>query len=284
MDSEKKILRVDIEKIIGEKNPGLLKLLPRFILNYIKKIIHQDEVNIFLQKHVNDYGLDFAKAVVNEFEVNITSEGLQHIPKSGGCVIAANHPLGGLDALPLMIEMSKVRSDMKFLVNDILMVLENLGSLFVPINKHGKNATENIQRISNTYSSDNCTLIFPAGLVSRKQKGVIKDLDWHKSFITQSVKHKRNIIPVYIDARNSNFFYNLGLWRKRMGIQSNIEMFYLVNEMYKQRNRNINIIFGEAISYTTFSKEHSDRHWARAVKEHVYGLPTGRKHLPVLSV
>lgn len=272
MSGEKKIPQIDLENIIRSKNPKLLKVLPGFVLRYIKKIIHQNDINEFLRLHHHEYGLDFARAVINKFGVKVTSTGLQNIPKTGGIVIASNHPLGGLDALPLMDELSKVRSDMKFLVNDVLMNLENLGPLFVPVNKHGRNALENTQRITQTYGSDNCTLIFPAGLVSRKQKGEIKDLDWHKSFITQAVKHQRNVIPVFIDAHNSAFFYNLALWRKRLGIKANIEMFYLVNEMYKQKNKSINIIFGEAIPYTMFTKEHSDRHWARWVKERVYEL------------
>lgn len=272
MSAEKKIPQIDIENLIRSKNPKLLNVLPGFVLSYIKKILHQNEVNDFLKLHHHEYGLDFARAVINEFDVKVNSTGLQNIPKTGGVVIASNHPLGGLDALPLMSELGKVRTDMKFLVNDLLMNLENLGPLFVPVNKHGKNALENTQRISETYASNNCTLIFPAGLVSRKQNGVIKDLEWHKSFITQSVKHQRNIIPVFIDAHNSKFFYNLALWRKRLGIKANIEMFYLVNEMYKQKNKSINIIFGEAIPYTRFTKEHSDRHWAREVKEYVYSL------------
>ncbi len=280
MADGKKIPVIDIESIIKSKNKNLLKVLPRFVLRYIKKIIHQDEVNEFLKLHHHEDGLEFIRSVINEFGVQVKSTGLQNIPKTGGCVIVSNHPLGGLDALPLMNEISTIRVDMQFLVNDLLMSMENLRSLFVPINKHGKNALENIQRIAAAYSSENCTLIFPAGLVSRKQNGVIKDLDWHKSFITQAVKHKRNIVPVFIDAHNSAFFYNLSLWRKRLGIKANIEMFYLVDEMYKQKNKTINIIVGEEIAYTTFTKEYSDRHWAKVVRERVYAL----KHLTTSNV
>ena len=272
MREEKKIPQIDLEKIIGEKNPRLLKLLPGVVLRYIKKIIHQQDVNGFLNQHHQEYGLDFVRAIIKEFGVHVRSEGLENIPKEGGCILASNHPLGGLDAIALMNELSKVRTDMKFLVNDILMNLENLHPVFVPINKHGKNAVENIQRIGDTYASDGCTLIYPAGLVSRKQSGIVKDLTWHKSFITQAVKHTRNIVPVYVDAANSKFFYNLAFWRKKLGIKANIEMFFLVDEMYKQKNKSINIIFGKAIPFTTFTKEHPDRYWAETVKESVYRL------------
>ncbi len=272
MTEEKKIPQIDISEIIRSKNPKLLKVLPGFVLNYLKKILHQEDVNQFLQQHHGEYGLNFVRAIIRDFGITVSSSGLENIPKNGGCIVASNHPLGGLDAIPLMDEISKVRKDLKFLVNDILLTLENLRPVFVPINKHGKNAVETIHRITETYASDQCTLIFPAGLVSRKQGSVIKDLDWHKSFITQAVRHKRNVIPVFIDAFNSAFFYNLAFWRKRLGIPVNIEMLYLVNEMYKQKNKSITIIFGKAIPYTTFTKEHTDKHWAQEVKSRVYSL------------
>ena len=276
MSIEKKIPQIDLESISRSKNPKLIKLLPNFLLNWCKRIIHQTEVNAFLRKHYLDFGLDFVNAVKAEFTIKGHSIGIENVPQSGGIVLASNHPLGGLDAIVLMSEVGKVRKDQQFLVNDILMNLENLNTLFVPINKHGKNAVEMIHRISETYSSEACTLVFPAGLVSRYQNGTIKDLKWHKSFITQSVKYKRSIVPVYISAQNSNFFYKLASWRKKLGIKANIEMFFLVNEMYKKRNATITIIFGEAIPYTTFTKDHSDNYWAEWMKAKVYEL--GKKH------
>ena len=166
MNEEKKAKRIDVEAIIGNKNPKLLKALPGFVLSYIKNLIHQDHINSFLAEHRNESAFEFVRSIINYFEIKVNSKGLENIPKTGGFVIASNHPLGGLDAMPLLNETSKARSDIKFLVNDILMNLENLRPLFVPINKHGKNAVENIQRISDTYSSEHCTMIFPAGLPS----------------------------------------------------------------------------------------------------------------------
>ena len=272
MKPTKKIPQVDIEKLIGSKNKPLLRLMPKFILNYVKRIIHQDEVNHFLQIHHTEFGLDFIAAALQEFNLHITTQGIENLPRTGGIIVASNHPLGGLDALALMQEIGKKRTDIKFLVNDLLMALENLHPVFVPINKHGRNGMETMQRITETYASENCTIIFPAGLVSRKQGGEIKDLKWQKSFITQAIKHKRDVIPVHIDLTLSNFFYTLAQLRKGLGIKSNIEMFFLVNEMYKQRNRHITISFGEPIPYTTFTKSKSELEWAQDIKEKVYNL------------
>ena len=169
--------------------------------------------------------------------------------------------------------MAKVRKDMKFIVNDVLLNLENLKNLFMPVNKHGKNSVTMLQDIDALYASEQATFIYPAGLVSRKNdKGIIEDLQWKKSFITKAKKHKRNIIPVYLDGRNSNFFYNLSRWRTKLGIKANLEMFYLVDEMYQQKNKTITIIFGKPIPYETFDTSKTDLKWAAAVKKEVYEL------------
>ena len=116
-------------------------------------------------------------------------------------------------------------------------------------------------------------LIFPAGLVSRKQNdGTIKDLIWKKSFITKSKKHERDIIPVHIKGHNTRFFYNLARLRGKLGIKANIEMFYLVDEMYKQKGHHITVTFGKSIPASVFTKEKTDQEWAQLMREHIYKL------------
>jgi putative hemolysin len=260
---------IDLEKIIASKNQHLAKLLPGFVLKYLKKIIHVDEINAAIYRNKDKIGIDFADAILKEFSVNIKAHNTENITKNGRYIIAANHPLGGLDGMALMCEVGKIRKDLLFPVNDLLMNLPQLKPLFVPINKHGKN-TENHQILHDAFSSESVILYFPAGLVSRKNKGIIKDLEWKKTFITVAKKYQRDIIPTYIDGKNSNFFYNLSLIRRKLGIKANIEMLYLVDEMYKQKNKTINIIFGNPISYLTFDKKYSDKEWAEYIKNIVY--------------
>lgn len=264
-----------LEEIIRNKNPRLLKFLPSGVLRYIKYVIHLDELNNFLASTQGDFDHDFVNSAIKNFKVDVTSTGLENIPKQGACIIVCNHPLGGLDGIAMLREVGKVRKDIKALVNDLIMKLKNLNGLLIPINKHGKNSIENIRLIDKTYASDECLIVFPAGLVSRKQGGKIKDLEWKKSFITKAIKYKQDIIPVYIEARNSNFFYNLALLRKKFGIRTNIEMFYLVDEAYKQKGKSINLVVGPTISYTGFTKNHSDSYWAEEVKKQVYNLKEG---------
>lgn len=273
--TQKKEKFIDVEGVIREKNPRLAKILPRFVINYIKKKLHEDFINKGIKTHGEVYEHEFNEAALNYLGAKVTWEGLENIPKEGGVIIASNHPLGGLDGLALIKAVSNVRLDVRFLVNDILLKLVNFKRLFVGVNKVGKTAADALKIIDSTYSSEHAVLVFPAGMVSRKQSGIVKDLEWKKSFITQSIKHKRTIVPVFIEGKNSSFFYNFAMWRKRLRIKANIEMFFLADEMVKQNNKTIHIKVGKPFSYEVFDKRHNHLVWAQKVKAYVYELEKG---------
>jgi putative hemolysin len=266
---------INIEKVLQDKSPALNKFMPSFIISYLKRIIHQDEFNTNLVKHENLEGTDFIDASLADIGVKVETIGLENVPEIGRYIVASNHPLGGLDGLALMLAVSNKRKDIVFPVNDILLNVKNLRPLFIPINKHGSNA-ENIQIINETFASDKIVCYFPFGLVSRKKKGKIMDLEWKSTIITKAKRYKRNIIPTHIEGRNSNFFYNLSNIRKALGVKVNIEMLYLVNEMYKQRNSTLKITFGKPIPYTTFNSKYSKKEWAELLRQFSYKLGNDR--------
>lgn len=297
---------IDVESLFASKNPGLLKIIPGFVIRYLKRITHQEEINGYIYNHRDKTGLPFVEAILKEFGVTIISNDLQSqianrkSPIANRFIIASNHPLGGLDGMALMQEVGRVLPDIVFPVNDLLMNVPGLKPLFIPVNKHGRN-TENAKIINDTFASDKTILYFPAGLVSRKfsairhlptpspslgreggihhplslpvrQAGVIRDLEWKKTFISKAKKYQRDVIPVHISGQNSNWFYNLANWRKRLGIKANIEMLYLVDEMIRQKGQTIRITFGEPIPYTTFDKSKTDTQWAEIVRNKAYQL------------
>ena len=274
---------IDVKSLFAVKNPHLLKIIPGFIFTIIKKIVHQNTINGFIYKHRDKFGLTFVSAMLKEFGVKMevmkspgsTMDGYdlpEIIPPHGRFIIASNHPLGALDGLALLHIAGQSRPDVVFPVNDLLMFVPGLKPLFIPINKHGKN-TENIEIIHQTFASDKTVLYFPAGLVSRKQKGGrILDLDWKKTFVTQAKRYKRDIIPVYISGRNTNFFYNLANLRKKLGIKANIEMMLLPDEMLRQKDKTIRLIFGDPIPWSTLDRSHTDAEWTQIIKQKVYNL------------
>ena len=269
----KNIKFIDVKEVIRKKNPALLKWMPGFLLRYIRRIIHEDECNRVMAEIGHLHGMEFVNKLIEEFGVEVTLTGGEHIPPTRPVIFAANHPLGGLDGIALMYALGKYRNDIQFLVNDILLNIENLSPLFVPVNKHGAQGKRGLERIEETYAGEFAVLMFPAGLVSRKVgPGKIMDLEWKKSFISKAKKYEKDIIPVFIEGRNSNFFYNLARLRARLGIKANLEMFYLADEMFAQRGKKITIHVGKPISYNYFDASKSERKWAEEVKQIVYNM------------
>lgn len=263
---------IDVERLLESKNPKAKKWIPGFVVRYLKRIVHQKEINAFIEKHSDKKNEEFCQAVVEEFNITIEVKNLERIPKNGKVVFAMNHPLGGMDAMILVSAIRDQRTDLRFIVNDILMNLENLKDLFVGVNKVGKNTSSLRTQIETLFQSDKAICIFPAGLVSRRTKGEIKDLVWKKTFVTYAKRHGQDIIPIYIDGRLSNFFYRLSNFRKFIGVKANIEMLYLAQELFKQRNRTMRFVIGEPIKNEELHSEKSDFDKAQEIKERVYAL------------
>ena len=264
---------IDIKKVFQEKNPGAYQWTPSFLVNYVRKIVHEDDLNRFQNSANDKFGFDYCDVALQEIGIGIQYTGLENIPKQGGFILASNHPLGGVDGMALLQVVGKVRKDIRILVNDLLKNLENFGDLFVPVNKLGSNATDNLRRIEEYYASTDGVLLFPAGLVSRRNDGIVKDLEWSKSFIAKSVKYNQPIIPTYLSGDLSNWFYNLSSFRKMIGIKANIEMLYLADEMYKQGKKTLHITIGKPIPASAFDKSRRPLEWAAVMRDFVYTLP-----------
>ncbi len=274
---KQELQQIDVDKVLRSKAGKAYRFIPGVLISYLKRIVHQEEINEALIDLKDYQGLGFIeKALIDRFGLDIQVVNPENIPARGRYIVASNHPLGGLDGMALMHVIGKKRSDIKFVANDILLELRNLKELFVPVNKHGRNKAEFVRAMEECFDSDQMILIFPAGLVSRRQGPGIRDLEWKKTFVSRAVRHQRDVIPVYIEGKNSNFFYNLALWRKRLGIKFNVEMLYLPDEMFRQQSKTIRIIFGKPVSHKKFTKEFTYHQWAQKMKEHVYGLPEGR--------
>jgi putative hemolysin len=263
---------IDIERVIKTKNPKLLKWLPKFLVNYIKRIVHQDEVNEVLHDFKDDYDYAFCKKLIDRFNIKVNLKGEENIPNSGGFIFACNHPLGGMDAMALVTVMEPHRKDVKFIVNDILLNLKNISGLFVGVNKHGVNSKSSLGQIDELFASDQAVFVFPAGLVSRRKNGKIADLEWKKTFITRSKKHNKTIIPVYVGGSLSNFFYRLSNFRTTLGIKANLEMLYLSDESFKQKDKTLDIIFGEPIPSSFFDTSKTDKEWAKWMEDKVHTM------------
>ena len=244
--------------------------MPGFGINWLKRILHEDDRNDGLDHLKHYYGLEHNSEILKYVKTEVIVSNPENIPLTGGIIFASNHPLGWLDGMALVKAVGDKRPDVRFFVNDILKGLRNYGDIFVGVNKLGNTSRQSLEIIANVYASEAAILVFPAGLVSRELKEGIQDLEWNKSFISKAIKYNKPIIPVYIEGRNSSFFYNLSKWRKRLFIKANIEMIFLPDEMFKQQCKTIHVHIGNKIDPSFFDKSHSEKDWAEKVRGYIY--------------
>ena len=276
METEQNNL-IDLRKIFTAKVPKLMKYMPDWLFRKIQRLLHEDDINEILTKYADKEGIDFINAVVADFNLDVVLEGVDNLMASDRILVASNHPLGGLDGIALIGAVGNHRGETLTPVNDFLMFVKNLRPIFIPVSKVGSataNREESLKLFNETFAGDATICYFPFGLCSRKAKGgKIMDLDWKKTFVTKSKAYQRDIVPVHIEGRNSNFFYNLARLRKRLGIKVNIEMAFLVDEFFKQRNKQLTISFGKPIPFQTFDRRFTDAQWAEKLRTFSYQLP-----------
>ena len=266
---------IDIEKILNGKMGAKAKLVPSPLVKWLKRIIHQDEVNAFLWESRDKTGVEWLEECVSYLDMTLKIEGKEHLPAPDDgrlYTFVSNHPLGGEDGVALGAIIGRhYDGHFRYLVNDLLMNLPGLAPLCIPINKTGNQSRNFPAMVKAGFESDNHMLMFPAGLCSRKSKGVIRDIPWSKTFISKSVEYQRDVVPIHFSGQNSNFFYRLANFSDRF-LPFNLAMMFLVDEMYKNVHKTFRVTIGKPIPWQTFDKSKSPMEWAQYVREQVYNL------------
>lgn len=270
---ENKTFKIDVEHMLKTKAPN--KKVPKFLVRYLKRIVHQDEFNEVLQATSHLKNVEFVEAALDELEITTTVEGKENLPpQDGRYIFVSNHPLGGLDGMIIgMLIGREYEKPVRYIANDLLMFLKPMEDMFVPVNKFGPSMTRENARIMNeVYASDDSVVTFPSGICARKVKGKVCELDWKKNFISKAIEHKRDVVPMFFVGENSRFFYNLAKIRKFFRIKFNIEMMYLADEMYKQKGNHFTLKIGEPIPWQTFDRSKTHAEWAEWVRAISLGM------------
>lgn len=267
---------IDIEKILRDKMGKKARYVPRFVISWLKKIIHEDEVNRFLWENRKLEGTEWLTACVQYLDMTLDIVGAENLPdKHDGKLytFVSNHPLGGQDGVSLgSIIGQHYDGKFRYLVNDLLLNLPGLKPVSIGINKTGRQSRDFPRMVEAGFNSDNHLLMFPAGLNSRKINGKIHDLPWKKTFITKSVETHRDVVPIHFSGRNSKRFYRIAKFSDRW-LPFNLAMLFLVDEMYRNVGKTFRITIGKPIPWQTFNKTKSSMEWAKIVEDRVYGLP-----------
>lgn len=271
------MLQFDIRAILKSKAPKAK--IPEFLIRYLERITHIEQMNAFLRKYPDKKNYEFIELVISEeLGCSASIEGTEHIPTDDKPVIfVSNHPLGGLDGMIIaqMIHRNRAsQRELKVIVNELLMFMEPIAGLWAPVSKTSRLSREQVEQQKQMWESETDVLTFPAGACSRLQhinhKWVIQDLEWHKNFVQRAKEYQRDVVPIYFEGKNSRFFYVLALLRKWLGIKLNIEMLYLVDEMYGAHGKHFHVHVLPPIPYTTFDNSRTPSEWAEYVKNMIY--------------
>ena len=275
------LLQFDIRAILRQKAPKAR--VPDFIIRYLERIVHIRQMNAFLRKYPDLRGYEFIRKVVSEeLGCSASIDGIENIPTDGKPVIfVSNHPLGGLDGMIIaqmihdqMVNRQSSNRPLKVIVNDLLMFMEPINDLWAPVSKVGRLSKQQATEQQRMWESGTDVLTFPAGACSRLQRidgrWQICDLEWQKNFVQRAREYKRDIVPICFEGQNSRFFYTLAFIRKMLHIKLNIEMLYLVDEMYGAYGKHFKVHVLPPIPYTLFDNTKTPKQWAQYVKSMVY--------------
>lgn len=267
---------IDIDKILRDKMGGKAKFVPKFAVSWLKRIVHENEVNRFLWESRDLSGTEWLSECVKYLKMTIHLDGVENLPdKNDGKLytFVSNHPLGGQDGVALGSIIGKhYDGKFRYLVNDLLLNLPGLKPVSIGINKTGKQSRDFPRMVEAGFRSDNHMLMFPAGLNSRKREdGSIHDLPWKKTFISKSIEYQRDVVPIHFSGSNSERFYRIAKFSDKH-LPFNLAMLFLVDEMYKNVGKEFRIAFGKPIPWQTFDKSRTPQEWAQWVEDKVYEL------------
>ena len=267
---------VDINAILKSKMGKKARWIPRPVIWWLKRIVHEDQVNEHLWNTSDLKGTPWLKATLDYLKVNIKVNGMENLPSKDDprrYTFVSNHPLGGIDGVAIgWVIGQHYDGNFRYLVNDLLMNLPGLAPLCIPINTTTKKSRSFPQIVEAGFLGDTHILMFPAGLCSRKHNGIIRDLEWKKTFISKSIETHRDVVPIHIEGRNSNFFYRLSNISDRYIKKVNIAMLFLADEMFKNTGKTFTITIGKPIPWQTFNRDKTPKEWAQFVQDEVYKL------------
>ncbi|MBA4251712.1 MAG: GNAT family N-acetyltransferase [Chlorobiaceae bacterium] len=251
--------KIDTRELLNSKSNFVSKLpifLQNITIKLFRKFIHEEEINNFLSLNSSKKEIEFIDELFEylDFSYSTSQKEKDRIPGQGKLVVIANHPLGGLDGLVLLKLISEVRSDVKIVVNDLLLNIENLKNLFLPYDiMNSKLQKENLINISEHLKNEGALIIFPAGIVSRLKYFYLRDSKWQKGALFFAAKYDATILPVYIKAKNSNLFYLVSMFSKKLS------MILLPHELFNKRSKTIQLKIGHPVPFKSLSNSISNK-------------------------
>lgn len=239
--------QIDIGAVLAQKAPRHARWIPRCAVEWLRRTVHEKEINHILAEYWDLPPQAFIRACFREWQVSYSIEGLERLDPQGRYLFVANHPFGGMDGMMLADKLIDRFGDARVVVNDLLMHLEPLAPIWLPVNKHGAQNAAYARRMEEAFFGDLPVLTFPAGFCSRRIDGRVQDTPWKSNFLKKAYASQRQIVPIFVEGRLSDFFYRFSRLRMALGLKFNLEMLWLPDEMFSQAGKHFRQVAGDPI-------------------------------------
>lgn len=231
--------------------------LQKFGLRWLEPVVERLSGLRRLQ-HTYDAGLrgrntdEFLAGTLDVLGVRLATDAddLGRIPASGGAIMLANHPHGGIDGIALAAMARRVRPDVRFLANGLLGRIPELAPLFISVDPFGGSGAGQRNRVPlrqaiRWVEQGGLLIIFPAGEVShwQLQRAAVTDSEWHSGVARIIMRTQAPVIPVFVPGRNSLGFQLAGQLHPRL------RTLLLPREMLNKKGRSLELRVGAPIAH-----------------------------------
>ncbi|MCP5181745.1 MAG: 1-acyl-sn-glycerol-3-phosphate acyltransferase [Pseudomonadales bacterium] len=151
----------------------------------------------------------------DRLRMQVSCEGLEHLPATGRAVILANHPAGIADGIAVYDALKEKRPDMVFFANrDAIRAVPRLNEMIIPVEwmehrrDHARNK-ETVRGMVQAMRDERLIVIFPSGRLARPTLRGLVERDWMSSGVSIAQKYGCPIVPMHVRGTNSWLFYLL---------------------------------------------------------------------------
>lgn len=251
---------VDIRDVLDEN-----MRLPAFVASSAEKLLGLDRLNRAYDKILRDREAGSSENFFQlaskylKLRLQLRPSDLENIPKKGPVVVVANHPHGLSDGIIFGELLTRVRDDIRLLVNEQLALCAELDPWLIKVDVYeGEDAKrKNLSGLRKTISwlrKGGVLGIFPAGTVSSfslEHKRVTDD-PWNANIAAIIRMTQATVVPVYFPGRNSLLFQGISL------LNRNARVAFLPREVGRDSRRTHRLVVGKPIPFSQLSQYESD--------------------------
>lgn len=245
-----------VEELIAERAPRLISK-PR-LFKAVRPLLYRMlayDAAVFLADTIRPLSGHAAfQRVSRHINPRTAVVGLSHLPRTGACIVIANHPTGLADGLAVFQSIRERRPDHIFLANaDALRVIPNGEDIIIPVEwvkdkrSHAK-TRDTLLAVRDAIKAGKCIVIFPSGSLAKLTWRGLIDKPWESSAAMLARKYKAPVIPLGIKARNSFLYYFFAR------ANSELRDITLFHELLNKKGQLFRLTFGEAITPETLPK------------------------------